>query len=113
MREVMIFDWDQAARLIVARQAQNAEAGLEDDWYYTGGVILRDGEPVSGFPWLASAWERPQLIIDGGEPIDCYRLQSEAADWGARTYWPESALEILRGRPGGPTVPRLSRGGTL
>jgi len=96
-QEHKVFDWDRAARLIRERGATNAAAGLNGDWEYTGGRILRDGKPISRddtYTYLSSNWATPELEIDG-EVVECYRMQSEVPDWDSGTYWPESALAIL------------------
>lgn len=100
---IMVFDWHQAARLIKERKPKTVRAGLSSDWEWTGGYILKDGEPVlqkdgSGRPYLASNWATPEIEIDG-EIISCMKLKHEPpepGEWDAETQWPESALEILK-----------------
>lgn len=95
---LMIFDWDRAARLIREKAAQSASAGLQGDWEYTGGTILRDSEPVTdGGTYLASTWAIPELEIDD-DVIECWRLASDSPGWDADTVWPPSAVAILRGK---------------
>lgn len=94
--EMKVFDWDKAARTIAEYKAQDASAGLMEDWEWTGGTILEDGKFVEEpFMWLASTWATPILMIDG-ETIPCYIMEHET-DWGAKTRWPESARKILDG----------------
>lgn len=96
-REERVFDWDKAARLMFEHKAENADAGLEEDWSCTGGPILRDGIPVprsDTYTYLASTWATPTLTIDG-ETHECWRMKSDTPGWGSDTYWPESALAIL------------------
>ena len=38
-KEMMVFDWDKAARLIAERKPQIAMAGMRGDWKNTGGMI--------------------------------------------------------------------------
>lgn len=98
-REMKVFDWDKAAALIVERKAKYAGAGLAGDWEYTGGSIFKDGQPIpqeDTYTYLASTWATPELEIDG-ETIACFKMESETPGWDSGTYWPESALEILRG----------------
>lgn len=98
-KEAMVFDWDQAARRIVESGAKRASAGLSGDWEWTGGPIFANGEPTpheETYTYLASTWATPELSLDG-EHEDCYRMACEVPDWGSKTYWPESALKILRG----------------
>ena len=96
-RESMVFDWDKAAALIRAANAQQAEAGLSGDWEWTGGKILSGGKPVPAeetYAYLASTWAVPELLIDGCI-VECFKMASAAPGWDAKTYWPESALVIL------------------
>ena len=96
-KEQMVFDWEKAAQIIKERKPTFADAGLRDDWEYTGGSIYADGEPIKdSYTFLASTWAVPELCIDG-EVISCYRMKSETPGWNSDTKWPESALEILRG----------------
>lgn len=99
-KEMMVFDWEKAARLIMERRATSASAGLASDWEYTGGEILRDGKPVpreETYVYLASTWAKPELEIDG-ETIDCFRMESEVPGWDADTYWPPEAMAILNAK---------------
>lgn len=95
-----VFDWDKAARILRAKGAKEASAGLAEDWGWTGGVILRGGEPVARkdtYTYLASTWATPVLYVDGEGDIDCWRYAAEAPEWDAGTLWPESALKIMKG----------------
>lgn len=95
-REMKVFDWDKAAKLIAERKPEYAEAGLFEDWEWTGGTIYEDGEPVfNEYTYLASTWATPVLKLDG-EIIDCYVMESET-EYDSDTKWSESALKILRG----------------
>jgi len=96
--ELMVFDWEKAARLILDGTPEAAAAGLAGDWSYTGGDIWRDGKPVAvddTDTYLSSTWAKPELEMDGIRQ-DCYRMESETPGWGSNTYWPEEALAILR-----------------
>jgi len=96
-KEEMVFDWEKAARIIKERGAVEASAGLEGDWEWTGGDILRDGKPVpedDAYVFLSSTWATPQLEIDG-ERIACFRMESTTPGWHSKTYWPPEALAIL------------------
>lgn len=94
-KEMMVFDWDKAARIISERSPDCALASLRGDWEYTGGIIYENGHPVkNSFTYLASTWAVPELDIDG-EVIPCYRMESEVPGWGSGTKWPKSALAIL------------------
>lgn len=96
-KELMVFDWDEAARRIKASGCTEAYAGLRSDWEYTGGCIFDEGKPYyNGGAYLSSTWAVPELEIDGDvEP--CYKMQSKTPGWDFDTKWPESALAILRG----------------
>ena len=97
-KDAMVFDWNEAARLILSSGTKSASAGLKDDWEWTGGVIFECGAPVidSG-PYLLSTWAVPGIMING-KLLDCYVMQSEAQGWDAGTIWPQSALDILEGK---------------
>ena len=93
-KELMVFDWEKAAKIIKESGAKNASAGLSGDWKWTGGEILEDGHiPTDSYTYLASTWATPELEING-KTIDCYRMQSETDGWDAHTFWPESAKAI-------------------
>ena len=94
-KELMVFDWDKAAKLIRERKPECASAGLRGDWEYTGGTIYENEKPVMNeYTYLSSTWAVPELDIDG-EIIDCYRMKHETPGWCASTKWPQSALDIL------------------
>lgn len=96
-REMMVFDWDRAARRIRETGAREASAGLRDDWEYTGGGIFQDGKPdFESYTFLASTWAVPEIDLDGIVE-ECYRMESEVPGWGAGTKWPDSALALLEG----------------
>lgn len=95
-KELMVFDWDKAAHIIKDLNIKNARAGLAGDWEYTGDYILINGEiPKDSYTFLASTWATPELEIDG-KLIDCYKMQKEVSEWGSKTFWPESAIKILK-----------------
>lgn len=94
-KESMVFDWDEAAKIIKKLGAKNASAGLSGDWEYTGGEILENGKiPKDSYTYLASTWAVPELEIDG-EIFECYKMKSATAGWNEETFWPESAKAIL------------------
>ena len=95
-KEQMVFDWIKASKIIKERNAREASAGLRGDWEWTGGSILKDGLPVKeSYTFLASTWAVPELEIDG-EIIECFKMESELPGWGAKTFWPDEALEVLK-----------------
>lgn len=94
-KELMVFDWDKAARLIRESGVSVASAGLRSDWEYTGGVIFEDGKPyMNDYTYLASTWAVPELNLDG-EIVECYKMKSKTPGWDSDTKWPESSLKIL------------------
>lgn len=97
-KEMMVFDWDRAAKRILESGAKEARAGLANDWEYTGGTIFQNGEPnTKSWTYLASTWAKPELELDG-QKEDCFKMKNEVPKWGPNTKWPESALNILRDR---------------
>ena len=98
-QEPKVFDWDLAAKLIRETGATIAEAGLTEDWFWTGGTIF-DGAPVSGDfgPYLASTWATPVIRLirqDGFDERECWRMKSATPGWDANTRWPASAIAAL------------------
>lgn len=90
-----VFDWDKAARRIKESGCSQAEAGLGEDWDYTGGEIYANGKPVKDdYTYLASSWATPVLVLDG-EDEECWVEQTPECPWNSGTKWPDSALEIL------------------
>ena len=101
-KDLMVFDWNKAARLIKKSGANSASAGLARDWENTGGTIFSDGKPVledDAYVYLASTWATPELEINYKRQ-DCFIMESEVPEeWGdnyAKIYWPESALKIIK-----------------
>lgn len=100
-KELMVFDWEKAAKLIAEHRPAKASAGLAGDWEYTGGDIWENGKPVTdSYTYLASTWATPELDLDG-EIFECYRMQSATPGWDvgdgwdSGTKWPASALAVL------------------
>lgn len=96
------FDWNKAAKIIkqylVNYPDLIAEAGLQGDWDYTGGIIFENGKPTNDYyTYLASNWAKPTLIIswDNEEQIeeDCWVELSETRN--SDTKWDNESLEIL------------------
>lgn len=93
-----VFDWHKAAKLIRQRKPKIASAGLSQDWEWTGGRIWENGKPVARhdtYTYLASTWATPELDMDG-EIRDCFVMKHKSPGWGEGTYWPQSALDILK-----------------
>ena len=95
--KLKVFDWDKAARLIVKYNLTDADAGLKEDWTYTGGNILTDGNlNINSYTYLASTWATPILWTDDAI-YDCWLWEDET-NWDSDTKWPQSAIEILKRR---------------
>ena len=96
-RELMVFDWNKAARFIRERKPKTVGAGLAGDWEWTGGTIWANGKPVpenETYTYLASTWATPEINLDGNIE-DCFLMQSKTPGWDSGTYWPEDAIKIL------------------
>jgi hypothetical protein len=96
-KEMMVFDWEKAARLIKERNPMKASAGLSGDWEWTGGDIYQNGAPVpegETYTYLASTWATPELDLDG-DVVDCFLMQTETPGWDSDTYWPPEAVKII------------------
>jgi hypothetical protein len=94
-KELMVFDWEKAAKLIKQKGEKNASAGLRNDWEWTGGMIFTNGKPdMDDYTYLASTWAIPELEING-EIFECYKMQSDRPGWDSDTKWPKTALRIL------------------
>jgi len=96
------FNWDLAAAIINKCYKDHpdlvAEAGLQGDWSYTGGVIFADGHAiVYEYTYLSSNWATPTLILswDGREQkeLDCFCEENERFTSGSK--WDEMSLKIL------------------
>lgn len=97
------FDWDKAAQIIKDKFQEHsdlvAEAGLQRDWDYTGGVIFADGKPtVESYTYLSSNWAIPSLILSWEdkeqEETECYIAQ-EGSRFDCKSKWDETSLKIL------------------
>lgn len=91
-----IFDWDKAAHLIVENGLIHVSAGLAEDWDWTSGKILQNGEIVpeeDTYTFLKSYWATPVLVDDISE--DVYECWTTETEWDSKTYWPQSARDIL------------------
>ena len=94
--KMKVFDWDAAAQKIKEVQPKLAQAGLQNDFTHTGGVIYSDGEIVKDdYTYLASTWATPILVLDD-EIYECYVMEKETK-FTDSTKWPKSAIKILKG----------------
>lgn len=98
----LAFDWDKAAEIIKKHLVDHpdlvAEAGLNGDWDYTGGIIFEDGNPTTEhYTYLSSNWAKPTLIIswDGCEQVevDCSVVENDR--FHSASKWDEKSLSKL------------------
>lgn len=102
---MLAFDWDKAATIIKDEFSRHpdlvAEAGLQGDWNYTGGVIFENGLPTnSEYTYLASNWAMPTMILswDNGEQreIECsVIIDGNNSRFTSGSKWDESSLKTL------------------
>ena len=96
--QTKVFDWHKAVRIIKKHNIKNASAGLAEDWDYTGGTILKNGNPIfdgDTYTYLSSVWATPVLLIEGTyDGIECW-CWDDQCDWDAKTYWPRTALWLM------------------
>lgn len=96
------FDWDQAAKIIKEEFAKHpdliAEAGLQADWDYTGGVIFQGGKPISDtHTYLASTWATPTLLLswDGADQYEVPCFTNYSKRFHSSAKWDDQSLAIL------------------
>ena len=99
----MCFDWDKAASYIklAFERWPNCviEAGLQNDWGYTAGIIFENGKPtIDNYTYLSSNWATPTLVVlvDGEEieEIPCFTFEHESR-FESDSKWDETSLSIL------------------
>ena len=96
-----VFDWDKAARIIKANGYKDVRAGLSEDWFWTGGGILEDGNIVDEELfrcWVHSPWDTPVIRVYSEDGEKChteYPCFRETSDDYIPEHWPESARKIL------------------
>lgn len=97
------FDWDKAAQIIKDNLKLHpdlkAEAGLQGDWSYTGGIIFENGSIQNeDYTFLSSNWAKPTLIIswDGEEQLEleCWSFESDCR-FSSGSKWDDNSLKIL------------------
>jgi hypothetical protein len=96
------FDWNKAATIIKNKLIEYpnlvAEAGLQNDWDYTGGIIFEKGNPQSNnYTYLSSNWSIPTLIISNDDKeileIECWTTENDR--FRSDSKWDEISLTIL------------------
>jgi hypothetical protein len=101
-KKPMAFDWDKAAE-IIKNELKNhsdlvAEAGLQGDWAYTGGVIFENGKPTNDeYTYLASTWATPSLLLmwdnEEQDMLACCTPISKRMTHDSK--WDDKSLSIL------------------
>lgn len=95
------FDWNKAAEIIKEKVKLhpdlNAEAGLQNDWAYTGGVIFQNGKPTNDdYTFLSSIWAIPSLILswddEEQEEIPCFEQEGK---YNSESKWNDESISIL------------------
>lgn len=101
-KPLMVFDWDKAAEIIKEKLKLHpdlkAEAGLQGDWAYTGGVIFENGKPTNDeYTYLQSNWAKPTLILEwDGEEQEEIICETEGNErFGSDSKWDDKSLAIL------------------
>lgn len=98
-----VFDWNKAAQIIKDNFANHpdlvAEAGLQGDWDYTGGIIFENGKPSNNsYTYLSSNWATPTLLLfwdgDEQEEIECY-VDAANSTFTEDSKWDENSIAIL------------------
>ena len=94
-------DWEKAKKICEENPTSEIQAGLCEDWGYTHGVIFDNGEyktnancndwDDSSF-YGVSRWATPVLVVDNGEPIECWVL-SDNWDPYIPENWGQEAKE--------------------
>ena len=106
-RESKVFDWDYAAtmlRMFASDGITDVEVCILEDRGHTCEYAIENKRinPDSGCAFLASIWGTPGMIVyyeDGSEvTIPCFKMASEVPDWNEDTWWPDSAVNILKGK---------------
>ncbi len=102
-----VFDWDKAAKIIKEHLTKHpdltAEAGLQGDWDYTGGVIFERGTHTNDhYTYLSSNWATPTLILswedEEQEELDCWAYMENGCRFDSSSKWDEESLVILNSK---------------
>jgi len=93
-----VFDWGKAVSIIKEKEIENANAGLQEDWFHTNACILKDSKINKGIQYLGSQWATPVLYDkDNDIYYPCWILSTET-EWNALTLWPDEAIELFNNR---------------
>ena len=81
-------DWNKAREICEQNRGHKVDAGLDEDWFWTGGEIFDGENYISGDfpPYVASTWATPVLRVEtdmGWMTIPCFMEggNSEMPDW--------------------------------
>ena len=78
------FDWEKAKHIVEKRNLQNADCGLREDWFGTGGTLVEDGVMISEEDcnaYLTSIWATPIIQWEDGEvlcQVECWKWSEES-----------------------------------
>lgn len=94
-----VFDWYKAVNIISDLGFKNAYAGLGEDWFWTGGQILKDKKPYTeDYTFLSSTWATPIIIGDDDQAFECWCWKDDCVEgWDSDTKWPTSARLLMEG----------------
>ena len=80
-----MLDFEKAYRICEEHPSSTIYAGLAEDWGCTAGVIWKDGKPFKDYCYLSSYWATPVVVVEGEDPIDCFKQDDGTAlsndDW--------------------------------
>lgn len=77
------FDWDKARRIVAKLKLQNADCGLQEDWFWTGGTLVEDGVMVTEEncrAYLTSIWATPIIQWEDDDvlcQVECWKWSDE------------------------------------
>lgn len=73
-----ILDWEALSIYLIKNKVQNCSIGLAEDWFFTGGALIREGKIVldSNWYWIHSTWATPVAICDD-EVIPLWKLMHQ------------------------------------
>lgn len=81
-------DWNKALEICASHPNAAIEAGLAEDWLWTGGLVYQDGVFCHEYVFTSSYWATPVLYVDG-EVIECWTYEKQSTKlpcWWGRTY---------------------------
>jgi hypothetical protein len=102
MRDIYIFDWNKAARILRERKPSMATAYIGGMREHTEVSIWVNHGPLLGCNAFLLSHDicgyQPRLDCGADYATDCAIKINDTDDWGPDTWWPESAIDILKGK---------------